>query len=284
MEKILVPTDFSDFSEKALHYAITLAKKVHSEIILCHATVPHIPPGANPHLYEKDIDTQTREAAEKLEALSTHYTENNFYEKDDQPIRISYKIEDELPADAIAAWAKELNPYLIVMGTQGASGLERVMLGSVTTAVIERVECPVMAIPEQAEVKNFDKIVYASNFDQRDSEVIDMLMNLATYFGSDIECLHINTDIRKLKEAENRMALLEEKYWFTSLTQLRFRVEQGEGGLEKGLDDYMQSHETDLLVMLTHERSFLEGLFHRSRTKKMAFHATVPLLVFKSKK
>lgn len=284
MEKILVPIDFSDFSQKALDYAALIAQKAHSEITICHATVPHIPPGANAHLYQQDVKEQLRASKQKLAEITTKYTNQYNYDKDGQSLVIDFEIIEDLPADAIANWVTELDPYLIVMGTQGATGLQRVMLGSVTTAVMERVHCPVMAIPEKAEVKSLDKIVYASNFDRRDSEVIDLLMNLASYFTADIECLHINTDLEKLQEAENRMAVLEEKYWFTSLNQLRFRIEKGEGGFEKGLDDYLSSHETDLLVMLTHERSFLEGLFHRSQTKNMAFHTTVPLLVFKSPK
>ena len=284
MEKILVPIDFSDFSKKAMDFAAMVARKAHSEIILCYAAVPHIPRGSNAHLYQEDVKAQIRASKQKLAQLATEYSVSYDYDKDGKSLSVEFEVTEDLPADAIADWTEKLRPYLIVMGTQGSTGLQRVMLGSVTTAVMERVKCPVMAIPENAEVKGLEKIVYASNFERRDGEVIDLLINLASYFTADIECLHINTDIKKLKEAENRMAVLEEKYWFTSLNQLRFRIENGEGGFEKGLDDYLSSHETDLLVMLTHERGFWEGLFHRSQTKNMAFHTTVPLLVFKSPK
>ncbi len=284
MESILVPTDFSDFSEKAMDYAVMIACKTGSSVALVHAIVPHIPPGTNSYLYQKDVASQQLTSEKRLQMYADRYREEYRYEKNNQPIQLTTHLKEELAADAIVDWVKELNPYLVVMGTQGATGIDRLFFGSVTTAVMEKVSCPVLAIPDKASVRTFDKIVYASNFDPRDGEVIDLLMSFANYFDSDIECLHINTDVQKLKEAKNRMAVLEERYWFTSLKQLRFRIENGEGGFEKGLDEYLESHQTDLLVMLTHERNFIEGLFHRSQTKNMAFHSQTPLLVFKSPK
>jgi nucleotide-binding universal stress UspA family protein len=139
-KRILVPLDGSDFSFRAAEYAINLAKLTGGEIICVHAigNLPYIeymaPTGLTVPRYiqeAKEWFSQVKSKAAK-QGVKVTAAETIF----------------NLPsvAESIINYASEQKPDLIVIGTRGRSGLKRLVLGSVASAVVAHAGCPVLVV------------------------------------------------------------------------------------------------------------------------------------------
>lgn len=142
LHRILVPTDFSKFSENALLYGIAFAEKFAAELHLIHVVqdlalfVPDavtVPPIVVPPMAE--MATSVRLALDRL------IQEHNL-------TRLSVKAEvrEGSPYFEIVRYAKETNIDLIVMGTHGRGVLAHVLMGSVTEKVVRKAPCPVLTV------------------------------------------------------------------------------------------------------------------------------------------
>jgi nucleotide-binding universal stress UspA family protein len=281
MGKILVPTDFSDYARNALEFAVAIAKKTGAEIVLYHGY--HIlADGDYAPIAVGYIGTQLEEQQKLWHNRTAELGEQLAREvyADGQPLKVSQVVKMGTVADDVADLVDAGDYDMIVMGTKGATGLERILFGSVTSAVVDRVKVPVLAVPRGVKYKGFDHIVYGINFDERDIKVIDDLIDFANLFDSQLTCLHITTSAKQLADDKVEIDVLRETYWFTPLDRLNFALRRDES-VEKGLEHYLQDHDTDLLAVLRQDRTFWEQLMEHSVSKDLAFHSEVPLLILK---
>jgi nucleotide-binding universal stress UspA family protein len=135
---ILVPVDFSPHAERALDYAITLARKLPARLLLLHV-IHALPLGvtemgsALPEAYLQDIESEVRQSLGKyLQRLSEAGLEGEI------------AIVHGVPFEEITQIAKAREVHLIVMGTHGRTGLEHLFLGSVAEKVVRLAACPVL--------------------------------------------------------------------------------------------------------------------------------------------
>jgi len=283
MNKILVPIDFSENSLNALEYAVKIAKEVSGEITLLNSYPIDVPMGMEyaTGIYmqtlnkEMQIDRETR-----LKEVAAMFTDE-YYRFSEESVQINLVVKEGAPSDSIANLLEEERFDIIVMGTQGASGFEEILLGSITAAVIDRVKVPVLAVPANARFQGFKKVVYATDFDSSDMKLLDILQEYAEYFNSDITCLHVNTEPSLAYANGQKMDVLKQNFFFAPLRQINFEMIYKEK-VDKGLQEYLTENQVDMLVVKPQHRSFIEKLFHSSLTRKMAFHTKIPMLVARS--
>jgi universal stress protein A len=142
LRRILVPTDFSRYSDVALTYATALAEKFNAELYLLHVVqdlavfvpdaVAVTPPIALP---VEQFATAAREALQRV--VSEHHLER---------FKVHPEVREGAPFYEIIRFAKEAQIDLIVMGTHGHTGLVHVLLGSVTEKVVRKAPCPVLTV------------------------------------------------------------------------------------------------------------------------------------------
>jgi len=283
MNKILVPIDFSDNAINAFKFAIEIAKELESSITLFNSYPIDIPMGME---YSSGIYMQTLNAEIKydrkirLMEVAEKYGDAT-YNTNGKKLEIFHEVQEGVTADSISDFATEHGMDMIIMGTKGATGLEEVLLGSITVSVIEKVNIPVFVIPEDSTFKGLKKIVYATDFNKNDVEVIETLQHLGEYFESEITCLHINTDPMLSYADDINMNILKRNYFFTPVNQLNFKI-LTDKKVEHGIEDYMEKNDIDLVVVTPQERKFIENLFHTSISKKLAFHSKIPVLIAKN--
>jgi nucleotide-binding universal stress UspA family protein len=166
------------------------------------------------------------------------------------------------------------------MGTQGASGLEKVLLGSFTADVVEKVDCPVLVIPESATFHVPHRIMYATDFQFNDFSCLNQVSEIARVFDAEIIVSHISADLTKQQEEEDLMD------WFMEIAEtnisypkLLYKTYTGENVLEK-LNKAIDELGVEILCMSTVKRTFLERIFKSSLTKEMVYQTHHPLLVF----
>lgn len=138
LQRILVPTDFSEQSRKALHYAISFAKQFNAEIHLLH--VVEIIPA--PDVMESgSFNIQLRESAAAGLA--------EWKKKIPRQATARTSMREGTPYREIIRAADESNSDLIILGTQGRSGLSHLLIGSTAERVVRHAPCPVMVVRER---------------------------------------------------------------------------------------------------------------------------------------
>ena len=191
IRRILCPTDFSDFSGRAQHHAIALARRHESEIVFAYVVPPMIPPAASlPFPVTPALDVRARQAA--IDELGR-------FAKPARAAGIPTRLEvrEGSIAGNIVKLAESLPADLVVMGTHGLSGFERLMLGSVTEKVLRRASCPVLTVPRPAREADhtphagFKNIVCPLDFADPAGRALRLALSLARENSARLYLLHV---------------------------------------------------------------------------------------------
>ena len=138
--KIIAPTDLSKLSRAALRYAMDLAVAQDAEVVVYHVI------SEDGDWFDKDdvLNPANALVPKQKQRLAEFVKENcaEFLGK----IKINESVEVGVPYKEIVRKAEEEKADLIVMSTHGRTGLEQVMVGSVTAKVVARATCPVLSI------------------------------------------------------------------------------------------------------------------------------------------
>ncbi|MEL1242675.1 universal stress protein [Flavobacterium sp. DGU11] len=275
MKQILFPTDFSEAANTAFIYALRFADSFNAELVILHVydlpivETPELPETATEifDIVEMNQFESFRDELPKLHNLAEsnnlgHVQMRNILLYGDLVYNINKVCTDE-------------DIDMVVMGTKGASGIKETFIGSVTGAVIANVKVPVLGIPAEAEYQPIKNIAFTTQYKDKDNDALNRAIAIAEKFGARIQCLYItNTD--DPKDIEERIN--EWKIYYRDNNIDFFNIAGDH--IEQSILDFIESQNVGLLVMRAHKRGFFEGLFHRSLTKKMAYHSKVPLLVF----
>lgn len=142
LERILVPTDFSEFSTNALKYGCELANRFGSSLHLMHSVEEFqaFTPESG-MLLAPDYLEQLNEAAER--ELQNLPEPDWFPGGEEQIVR---SVRRGTPFLEIVRYAKEFDIDLIVIGTHGRTGLTHALMGSVAEKVVRKAPCPVLAV------------------------------------------------------------------------------------------------------------------------------------------
>lgn len=151
-KKILVPIDFSDYSKRALRYAIDFAKQFNSELILVSVIEPMIYP-ADFSMGQVAIPATDQNLTERVE------TELETLEKDviGSGLKSKRIIKTGKPFYEIIETAREEDVDLIIIATHGHTGVEHLLFGSTAEKVVRKAPCPVLTLREPIKGFRFEK-------------------------------------------------------------------------------------------------------------------------------
>lgn len=263
MKSILVPTDFSEFATNAFETALAIAQKTKVPVTLLHIAGGEQP--AESQLPENKLQQQVEGAHQKgfdNVIINTHVADGSV-----------------VPAilNAIETYAADL----VVMGTKGASGIKKVFMGSNAANVISKAPVPVLTIPAARTSSSFHNIVLAINDSEEDLHNLSVLFELADAFNARVQlAIFSDQNAEAVDYVTDRRAIIAIQNKLQSLYQKdNLEVEHLSGAnFEDTLQAYLTDNKADLLAMITHKRGLIDGLFNRSITRQMAYHATLPLL------
>jgi nucleotide-binding universal stress UspA family protein len=273
--KILVPTDFSKNAQKAIDYAIEIASKLGAELILMHAyEVIHPTTSSSKRLFAEYNHNTVLKLHDEL------LSQQNRINKINPAIEVKIELLDNTAKKGIVEAGASAD--LIVMGTQGATGLKRIFMGSVTASVIGDAPVPVLAIPRSFKWEEPNNILLATNYFEFNKELLHPILILAKIFAASLHLVVFSdTDDDSEKEIlqhkamlENITMVLEEKMSTNKITSTHLVGTK----LEQSLQQYINQHQIDILAMVTRKRNIMESIFNPSITRSMAYKTTVPLL------
>jgi nucleotide-binding universal stress UspA family protein len=187
MKIILVPTDFSENAENALHYAINLTTKMHAKIILLHSFhIDYTNAYVSENLIEKDIADAQAKSNSQLKAL---YNKVSHHAK--HPIECIST--ENFAVDTVLDLINQNNVDIVIMGTQGANGkLGRQIFGTNSSKVIEKAKCPVIIVPEGTKNIDLKTIAYATEYLNSDITCLQNMAEIAKLFDATINIIHVS--------------------------------------------------------------------------------------------
>lgn len=138
IKTILCPIDFSKISQRAVGYAADLCEKYDAQLVLLYVVE---------NLQDTYV-TYNEEYGIEMEVSEREEADRKFQKIVDglSGIRVKTQVARGKPADQIAEDVANMGVDMVVMGTHGRSGIKGLFLGSVTQKVIQRVECPILAV------------------------------------------------------------------------------------------------------------------------------------------
>ncbi len=211
IERILCPVDFSDFSAKAFDYAHSLARHYSAKLFLEHVVEPPLSPYPYYALPDSvnEISWKLSEVAEKHlhELVATHAPNG---------IQPQVVVHSGLVTESILAFANTHAMDLIVMGTHGRRGLDRMTMGSVTEKILRKARCPVLAVRKPLHdfvdpAANQDpvqlrKILLCTDFSGYSDRALGYGLSLAMEYNAELTLLHVLEDLPDPKGLESTTA------------------------------------------------------------------------------
>jgi nucleotide-binding universal stress UspA family protein len=195
-KRILCPVDFSDFSASAYEYALTLAEYYKAHLVVLHAIELSKYPYA-------DYVGATGNFADLLRALCEGGKARlpEFVKKHSRHgVEPQLLVDQGNPSDLILSFVQKHDVELIVMGTHGRRGFDRLVLGSTTDRVIRRACCPVLVVsnPEHNVMTTgpdgkhrLSRIVYCTDFSVHSERALQYAISLAAQYGAELTMLHV---------------------------------------------------------------------------------------------
>jgi nucleotide-binding universal stress UspA family protein len=188
--RILCPVDLSDFSRDALRHALALAEWYEAQVTVCHvysAPQPLLPVTGMPGNVPLPPPVKPDEIAEHVRQFCASLLKNN-----GKPIEIV--VTEGNAAKEIVLLAEQLPADLLVLGTHGRSGFERLFLGSVTEKVLRTTRAPVMTIPPpvtQPGPTLYKTILCPLDFSDASTRALEYAVSLAQEADARLILLHV---------------------------------------------------------------------------------------------
>lgn len=280
MQTIFVPTDLSGHANEALRYALQLCKalKISRLIFFNHNAQPIN--AEIPILYLDDLNRVNREIKAKMTEDLTHYMEVAQIPNQILTTEVIVSSEGGGTIHAILQSAKANKADLIVMGTHGKTGFEKLIYGSVTASVLETSSVPVLTIPPHYQFRPVGKIAYASSLAYFTDEVRTVL-NFANGLFLQLEIIHIDYGLLSEKSIEHARRMLDKiNDTRIKLTILPASVSDS---LNENLKAYMLKSKPEWLVMFPARREWYEKLFLSSKTLELASYYRKPMLIIQKR-
>lgn len=273
MKKILVPTDFSDQAGRALKTAANIAKKTGSELILLH--IIDLPQEAmdavQPGFDVPEIIFFKNSAEARLSQTSLSPELNG--------LSVSQILRLGRTFDLVNEVAISNDVDLIVMGSHGASGFKEVFIGSNTEKVVRTSEIPVLVIKNEETHTFFENVVFAIDLGAEVKESTKKMINFFTSNEIKPSFLYVNTP-NNFKSTHVAKEMAEEYIQQLNIAKYEFAI-YNDTDIEKGILNYADSINADLIAMGTHGRTGFARLLNGSISEDLVNHSSKSVLTFK---
>ncbi len=293
IRRILCPIDFSDASRHALEHAVAIARWYQSEITAMHVVLPEVllePPLLFADMPRTAIVDRHSAVEEQLRAWLER--------AHGMGVKTDLLVDDGHPASRILERAGALRPDLIVMGTHGLGGFERLVLGSVAEKILRKAACPVMTVPPPAVTAArlpYMRLLCPVDFSESSLAALRFAFSLAEEADADLTILHVfdwppddellverfdANEFRQVVEQDARRrldALVTEdvRDWCKPATKV------GYGKPYRQILEVARAESTDLIVIGVRGRNALDLTLFGSTTNQVVRSASCPVLTIR---
>lgn len=272
MKTILVPVDFTKFSENAVRFAGYFAEKKGMAVKLLHI-IEESKNNLLPLIGSKDKKNYMPELKDTAEQQLSNYADQLIPENTEKSYKVistSKSITNEILAERCD---------LIVMGRRRPENKEAFWVGSHAEKIVRLASSPVITISEFPEDYAIKNIAFASDFKETKAKpVIQRVFDLANIFDAELNFVYVqlNRDFINTDSSEDKINTFMENLNLQS-QNLNIYVSDLP---EEGITRYVEDNPTDLLCMCTHGRTGLAHFFRQSVAENISAYSSVPVLTY----
>ena len=278
MKKILVPCDFSETSLQAFQFAVEITRKSGGQIMLLHIV-------ELPVLHDSMLMPSLYFETNYLKDMEVR-AEKKFIKMKNKYIKEAIKVNSFVKLGPILVtingFAEEHKADLIVMGTQGATGLKDFIIGSNTEKIVRLSSIPVLAIRKSFKLNKIKNILFPTTLLPEENHLVKHAKKLQDFFSATLHLLQVNTPHNLNRTSDEREVM--EKFAqhhklknYTVNTRDNFYV-------ENAIIDFVHEIKADMIVMGTHGRKGLSHLFMGSVAEDIVNHLDCAIWTYPIKK
>lgn len=273
MQTILIPTDFSATAKNAANYAAGLSKQLMvNKIILLHCWQPIMVgdpawsvPVTDLNADKELVDSQLAAEKKRLQELSPIHVEISTVFTAGS---LSFAVED---------FCKKNTVNCVVMGITGGDLITEKIIGSNAIAVANEIKIPLVIVPPNASYAFIDHLLLLSDFKDVNATLPAKTMkSVLEYLRPKISVVHFDPEYNREAAAVQSEKLALDKVIKDYTRSYHYFVRPD---LEDAVNEFCDNNKIQLLVMIPKKHNWFEKLFVGSRTKTMAFHSNIPLLI-----
>jgi nucleotide-binding universal stress UspA family protein len=270
INRIAVPTDFSESANVAINHAVDIAKRFEAELLLIHV----LEAGAYQGIFAPSKKTEYDE----MESAQEKLQEDAHKLEQETGLNVSQMVVSGRIYEEIVSASTEADVDLLVMGTHGISGWEEFFVGSNAFKVVTQSSCPVLSIQENATKAELNSIILPIDSTPESRQKVRHAATLAKKFGSTIHIAALLTDdepeIRfefetKIKQVTEYFEREEVSYTETILTG---------SNLATMTMNFAESKGGNLIVMMTEQEANLTGFLMGPFAQQVVNHSKIPVL------
>ena len=291
LKLILCPIDFSEFSTRAYHHAVSLAEHYGAKLVVQHVVelwrYPSAGFAASVDLYDQFCQSLCAKGMQQLE----EFVKSNAHDGV-QPELAVHDTTDA--ADSVLTFAQTLKADVIVMGTHGRRGYDRLMLGSVTDRVMRRSPCPVLAVcctpheslavaNEPGHVHQLSRILFCADFSENSERALEYALFVTAEYDAELTLLHVLEEVGSPAKTEETIARAAEQLdkLIPSERRQTLKIETAVriGKPYREIIQFAQEAQMDLVVMGVRGRGALDRAVFGSTTYRAIQLGPCPVLV-----
>lgn len=272
MKRIIVPTDFSFSADKACEYGFEIAAGLGAEMVLMHAFQQEY---RHPDMPADSYDMVHDDAAKKMETIRDAAKADPRY----ADVKVTIAPFFGSTRDMIDEAVKQYNPMLIIMGTEGATNLQKRLFGTNTQNVAHDFKIPVLAIPKDAEVANLRNFILAADYFPGEDKAIEFIRDFSRDLKAHLTIMHVGDVPEDLSVSESAEGMRLHRIIGEEVKHDFQFVENDD--VTDGIEEYLDHrHDAGLLIMISHDRSdWLERILIPRHTNKVLDRMKIPTLI-----
>jgi len=281
MKNILLPTDFSENSWNAIKYAINFFEKDTCNFYLLHVnrlstTIMNDSPyiateEVIENVYTKPAKLQLNKILKRIAEQFTPNKNHKFYKLSDYNFFI----------ESIRKHVEDKNIDFIVMGTKGASGMKKFIVGSNTGDVITKVKCTTLAVPENAQFVKLVEIAFPTDFSLTyDIQILQPLSEILETCESALRILHISSKKSHLNDDQNKNSELLHDYFHHINHSFHYLTNKK---VEDAIQCFIESRNINLICMVAKNLNYFQQILFHSKVEEISYHIETPFLVLHEK-
>jgi nucleotide-binding universal stress UspA family protein len=299
IKKVLFPTDFSEFANHALPYAIKMAKTFNADLVMLHAVTVYEQDPNDPHHQFPSLESYCAELRQAADSRFQVCIE----QMGDTGVKVRKAVVQGVsPHAAILGFLEDEGEIgMIVMSTHGRSGLSHMLLGSVAENVIRYAPCPVLVVknpehefidPKTGDV-HLREILFPLDFSKDSLRPIELLKVIARKHGSEVIAYHaidvemppiyytagIESVVQLDPGLHDRMLRKMRDLIGSSLGGLNVRYEVAEGQAVSLIKSFAKEEQIDLIVMGSAGYHGIGDYLFGSTASRVIQKAVCPVLI-----
>ncbi|WP_411275473.1 universal stress protein [Daejeonella sp.] len=274
MKTILVLIDFSKKAERAALTAIEIARaaKSHVQLYTAFPAAQVYPSEVGLYPIYENYEEEEKIVDEKLKALANKLIKK--LGKSDPPL-VGWTSRPGSLAESI----ESLHPWLIVMGGKSKDGaFSHFMFGSNCEAVIDNASCPVLVIPEKAELKLIKNIAFATDLNPAEKDALSFVEDFGNLWDAAITVLHVSDPEATQESRDNHRYDFNAVISGRKYRDIHYADVRGKD-VAQALASYSDYKAFDMIAVAHKKRSFFGQLVHKSISKTLLNYEHVPVLI-----